>query len=61
MNVNAADLATLQRLPGVGPALAARITETRATKPFATPDDLRRVRSIGAKTLKTLRPYVCCE
>ncbi len=58
MNVNAADLATLQRLPGVGPALAARITETRATKPFADPDDLRR---IGAKTLKTLRPYVCCE
>ena len=61
VNVNAADVATLQRLPGVGPALAARIVETRAAKPFATPDDLRRVRGIGAKTLETLRPYVCCE
>ncbi len=61
VNVNAADLPTLQRLPGVGPALAARIVETRAAKPFATPDDLRRVRGIGAKTLETLRPYVCCE
>ena len=61
VNVNVADLATLQRLPGVGPALAARIVETRGAKPFATPDDLRRVRGIGAKTLETLRPYVCCE
>ncbi len=61
IDVNAADLATLQRLPGVGPALAARIVETRGAKPFATPDDLRRVRGIGAKTLETLRPYVCCE
>ena len=61
VNVNAADLPTLQRLPGVGPALAARIVETRAVRPFATPDDLRRVRGIGAKTLETLRPYVCCE
>lgn len=61
INVNAADVAALQRLPAVGPALAARIVETRATKPFATPDDLRRVRGIGVKTLETLRPYVCCE
>jgi len=61
VNVNAADLAALQRLPGVGPALAARIVETRAAKPFATADDLRRVRGIGAKTLETIRPYVCCE
>ena len=61
VNVNAADLATLQRLPGVGPALAARIVEARAAKPFATPDDLRRVRGIGVKTMEGLRPYVCCE
>ena len=61
VNVNAADVATLQRLPGVGPALAARIVEARSTKPFATADDLRRVRGIGAKTLETLRPFVCCE
>ena len=61
VNVNAADLPTLQRLPGVGPALAARIVEARGAKPFATADDLRRVRGIGAKTLESLRPYVCCE
>ena len=55
------NLTALQRLPAVGPALAARIVETRGAKPFATPDDLRRVRGIGAKTLETLRPHVCCE
>ncbi len=58
LDVNAATEADLQRLPGVGPTLARRIVETRAGKPFAAVDDLRRVRGIGAKTLDSLRPYV---
>ncbi len=58
LDVNAATEAELQRLPGVGPALARRIVEARAAKPFASADDLRRVRGIGAKTLENLRPFV---
>ena len=56
--MNAASLAELQRLPGVGPVLAQRILDTRAVKPFAAVEDLRRVSGIGLKTLDKLRPFV---
>lgn len=61
ININVADAAALQRLPGVGPTLAARIVEARTAKPFASVEDLRKVRGIGVKTLESLRPHVCCE
>lgn len=57
IDVNLASAAELARLPGVGPALAARIVDTRARDgPFASIDDLRRVRGVGAATLERLRP-----
>jgi competence protein ComEA len=53
---NRADEAELRALPGIGPALARRIVETRrAQGPFLTVDDLRRVRGIGPQTLARLR------
>lgn len=59
LDLNAASEADLERLPGVGPALAARIIETRTTKgAFRTPDDLLEVNGIGAATLARLRPLV---
>jgi competence protein ComEA len=58
LDVNAADEAELQRLPGVGPTLARRIVEARGNGPFKSPDDLRRVKGIGPKTLDSLRPYI---
>jgi competence protein ComEA len=58
IDVNAAGEAELQRLPRVGPVLAAAIIASRADKPFESIDDLRRVRGIGAKTLDSLRPFV---
>lgn len=61
VDVNAADEATLQRLPGIGPTLARRIVDARGTDRFKTPDDLRRVRGIGAKTMEAVRPYVVCR
>jgi competence ComEA-like helix-hairpin-helix protein len=51
---NTATAAELARLPGVGPALAARIIAERERGPFATLDDLRRVRGIGAALATTL-------
>ena len=55
MDVNAASAADLELLPRIGPALARRILEAR---PFATVDDLVRVRGIGPRTLERLRPLV---
>jgi competence protein ComEA len=57
--VNHAAAEALVRLPGVGPALAARIVAARqALGPFATVDDLRRVRGLGRAKLERLRPLV---
>jgi competence ComEA-like helix-hairpin-helix protein len=57
LDVNLASAAEFERLPGVGPALAARIVEVRAREgPFASVDDLRRVKGVGGVTLERLRP-----
>lgn len=61
LDVNSAGEDELQRLPGVGVTLAARIVLARGTERFKSPDDLRRVKGIGVKTLENLRPYVVCR
>jgi competence protein ComEA len=61
INVNAATIDDLMRLPGVGPVTAQAIVSARATAPFRTVDDLDRVRGIGPKTLDKLRPFVTVE
>ncbi len=59
VDVNAADVAALERLPGVGPALAARIVEERERHgPFRSAEDLGRVRGIGPKTVESMKDYV---
>ena len=46
-------------LPGVGPALAARIVEHRTRNGrFRAADELEKVPGIGAATLARLRPHV---
>ena len=58
-NINTASEADLQRLPGIGPALAGRIVEHRRVHgPFRHPDRLVDVRGIGEKTMEKLRPWV---
>ncbi len=58
INMNSASLTELQRLPGVGPTIAARIVAAREVKPFKDIADLRRVSGIGPKTLEKLRSFV---
>ena len=58
ININQASAEELQHLPGIGPALAARVIEARRTAPFKSADDLRRVAGIGPKTLDKLRPHI---
>jgi len=62
LNINVADAAALEALPGVGPALAQRIVAYReAHGPFATVEDLLNVPGIGEKKLAQLREYVSVQ
>lgn len=59
VNLNTATAAELETLPGIGPALAQRIVEERAANgPYASADDLTRVRGIGPATVDKLRALV---
>lgn len=62
MNLNTASEQLLQRLPGIGPKMAARISEYRAAHgDFARPRDIVRVKGIGPKTYEKLAPYLFVE
>jgi competence protein ComEA len=59
INLDRAAASELVRLPGIGPALAARIVADREARgPFGEPDGLLRVPGIGRKTLAKIRPYL---
>jgi DNA uptake protein ComE-like DNA-binding protein len=55
IDLNQASSEELQRLPRVGPAMAARI---EAARPFRHASDLRRVRGVGPATWALLEPLV---
>ncbi|MEQ1832910.1 MAG: helix-hairpin-helix domain-containing protein [Candidatus Eisenbacteria bacterium] len=57
IELNTATASELDRLPGIGPVLAARIVEHRRRHgPFRSPDDLLSVPGIGPRLLERLRP-----
>lgn len=59
VNVNAASAEELERLPGVGPALAARIVEHRERYgPFRRAEHLLIVRGMSESRLRSLRGLV---
>jgi competence ComEA-like helix-hairpin-helix protein len=59
LDLNRATAAELERLPGVGPALAKRITAHRdSVGVFESVDELERVKGIGPALLARLRPHV---
>ncbi|WP_437607465.1 helix-hairpin-helix domain-containing protein [Sorangium sp. So ce834] len=60
--LNLATEADLMRLPGVGPAKAAAILALRTKmKRFRKVDDLLRVKGLGRRSLKRLRPLVLID
>lgn len=58
IDLNSADAAALQTLPGVGPVTAEAIIAHRETQPFGSVDDLLLVKGIGPKTFESLRDLV---
>ena len=59
IDINRADLQELQRINGVGPAIAQRILDYRQTHgAFTRIDDLRNVKGIGQARLEQIRPQV---
>lgn len=59
ININTADSAELDKLPGIGPALAERIIQYRMEHGlFLQPEDLKRVSGIGDKTYEKMASMV---
>ncbi len=59
VNINAATVADLEKLPGIGPSTAQRIVEYREKNgPFKKVEDLMNIRGIGEKSFLKLKPLV---
>lgn len=56
VDANTATEVELETIPGIGPALAARIAQERRKAPFRSLDDLeQRVRGVGPASLRRMR------
>lgn len=62
INLNTADPAALEQLPGIGPKKAADIAAyVRENGPLSSVEQLLEVKGIGEKTLENLRPYITVD
>jgi len=61
VNINTATLQQLMLLPGIGEKKAKLIIASRQKHPFTRIEQLTRIKGIGKKTIKWLRPYVVFE
>ena len=62
ININTATAAELDRLPGIGPALAERVIAYRKTNGrFATVADIQRVKGIGKKKYESIKNLIRVE
>ncbi len=60
INPNTASVASIRRLVGIGPKIAQRIVDYRgeSDSAFRTPADLAKVKGIGGKTVRRIRPFL---
>lgn len=58
-DLNQADRAELEQVPGIGPSLARAIEDHRTKKgPFRSVEELRQVKGVGPATLDKVRPFL---
>ena len=59
ININTANSADLQQVPGIGPSTAQKILDTRKSYgSFKSVDDLLAIKGIGPKRLEKMRKYL---
>ena len=62
ININTASSEELQLLPRIGPATAAKIIAYRQQHgPFATIEEIQKVKSIGPKTFDNIKDYITVD
>ena len=60
LDINRASAEEFEKLPGIGPKMAAQIVAYRAKHgPFRRVEDLLIIKGMGNKKWNALRPYVC--
>ena len=60
VNINTATAEELEKLDGIGPAIAQRIVEYRNTNgKFLTIDEIKNVSGIGEKTFEKFKDNIC--
>jgi competence protein ComEA len=58
VNLNTATADQLRLLPGIGPAKVRNIVAYRRQHPFRTVEELVRIKGIGRKMVRRLRPHL---
>lgn len=62
ININKADIADLESIPGIGPSMAQKIINYRTENgKFKTIEDLKNVSGIGEKKFESMKEYVCVK
>ncbi|MCM8813174.1 MAG: helix-hairpin-helix domain-containing protein [Candidatus Omnitrophica bacterium] len=62
ISINAADVAELKKIPGVGPVIAQRIAAYRQEHGrFQSAADILKVKGIGAKKYERMKDFICVE
>ncbi len=58
IDLNTATPQQLESLPGIGPALAAKIIEYRQTKPFTSIEQIKEVKGIGDAKFEQIKNLI---
>jgi competence protein ComEA len=62
LNINSATIEELERLPGIGQVIAARIVEHRQKHgPFARAEDILIIDGISDKKYRAIAPLICAR